>query len=135
MSTKRDRGSKWQRRKSRATSSSKSRRGKQTRLRQLVAATQQMEPGTPTPVVITAYEDRSFTFVTKTPPAAYFLKKAAKIGKGSGVPNKDKVGQVTLAQVREIAETKLKDMNAVSVEAAMESIKGSARSMGITVVG
>ena len=99
------------------------------------AATQQMEPGTPTPVVITAYEDSSFTFVTKTPPAAYFLKKAAKIGKGSGVPNKDKVGQVTLAQVREIAETKLKDMNAVSVEAAMESIKGSARSMGITVVG
>jgi large subunit ribosomal protein L11 len=99
------------------------------------AATQQMEPGTPTPVVITAYEDRSFTFVTKTPPAAYFLKKAAKIPKGSGVPNKDKVGQVTLAQVREIAETKLKDMNAVSVEAAMESIKGSARSMGITVVG
>jgi len=99
------------------------------------AATQSMEPGTPTPVVITAYEDRSFTFVTKTPPAAYFLKKAAKIPKGSGTPNKTKVGTVTLAQVREIAETKLKDMNAVSVEAAMESIKGSARSMGITVEG
>lgn len=98
------------------------------------AATQSMEPGTPTPVVITAYEDRSFTFVTKTPPASYFLKKAAKVAKGSGVPNKEKVGTVTEAQVREIAEAKLQDMNAVTVEAAMESIKGSARSMGITVV-
>ncbi|MEQ8441443.1 MAG: 50S ribosomal protein L11 [Alphaproteobacteria bacterium] len=97
------------------------------------AATQDKEPGTPTPVVITAYEDRSFTFVTKTPPAAYYLKKAAKVNKGSGTPNKDKVGSVTVAQVREIAEAKLEDMNAVTVEAAMESIKGSARSMGITV--
>ncbi len=97
------------------------------------AATQSMEPGTPTPVVITAYEDRSFTFVTKTPPASYFLKKAAKVPKGSATPNKEKVGTVTLAQVREIAEAKLQDMNAVTVEAAMESIKGSARAMGITV--
>ncbi|MDW3205837.1 MAG: 50S ribosomal protein L11 [Alphaproteobacteria bacterium] len=97
------------------------------------AATQSMEPGTPTPVVITAYEDRSFTFVTKTPPASYFLKKAAKVQKGSGTPNKEKVGSVTIAQVREIAEAKLQDMNAVTVEAAMESIKGSARAMGITV--
>jgi len=98
------------------------------------AATQSMEPGTPTPVVITAYEDRSFTFVTKTAPASYFLKKAAGVKKGSSVPNRDKVGKVTEAQVREIAETKLKDMNAVDVEAAMMSIKGTARSMGIEVV-
>lgn len=83
--------------------------------------------------MITAYEDRSFDFVTKTPPASYFLKKAAKVQKGSGEPNKNKVGKVTVAQIREIAEAKLKDMNAVTVEAAMESIKGSARSMGLEV--
>ncbi|MBP5859119.1 50S ribosomal protein L11 [Marivibrio halodurans] len=98
------------------------------------AATQSVEPGTPTPVVITAYEDRSFTFVTKTPPAAYFLKKAAGIQKGTGTPNKETVGKVTKAQVREIAEAKLTDMNAVDVEAAMRSIEGSAASMGIEVV-
>ena len=98
------------------------------------AATQNMEPGTPTPVVITAFEDRSFTFVTKTAPASYFLKKAAGVAKGSSVPNRDKVGKVTQAQVREIAETKIKDMNAVDVEAAMQSIAGTARSMGIEVV-
>lgn len=98
------------------------------------AATQNMEPGTPTPVVITAFEDRSFTFVTKTAPASYFLKKAAKVSKGSSVPNKDKVGKVTKAQIREIAETKLQDMNANDVEAAMASIAGTARSMGIEVV-
>jgi large subunit ribosomal protein L11 len=98
------------------------------------AATQDKEPGTPTPVVITAYEDRSFTFVTKTPPASYYLKKAAKVPKGTATPRKETVGSVTLAQVREIAEAKLEDMNAVTVEAAMESIKGSARSMGIEVV-
>ena len=97
------------------------------------AATQGSEPGTPTPVIITAYEDRSFDFVTKTPPASYFLKKAAKIQKGSGEPNKNKVGKVPEAQIREIAEAKLKDMNAVTVEAAMNSIKGSARSMGLEV--
>ncbi|WP_425405917.1 50S ribosomal protein L11 [Hwanghaeella sp.] len=97
------------------------------------AATQNMEPGTPTPVVITAFEDRSFTFVTKTAPASYFLKKAAKVSKGSSVPNRDKVGKVTKAQLREIAETKLQDMNANDVEAAMASIAGTARSMGIEV--
>ena len=97
------------------------------------AATQSAEPGTPTPVVITAYEDRSFTFVTKTPPASYFLKKAAKIKSGSKVPNRDKVGKVTKEQIREIAEAKLVDMNAVTVEQAMRSIEGSARSMGIEV--
>ena len=98
------------------------------------AATQEMEAGVPTPVLITAYEDRSFTFVTKTPPASYFLKKAAKVAKGSGVPNKNKIGRVTRSQLREIAETKLQDMNANDVEAAMEAIAGSARSMGIEVV-
>ena len=99
------------------------------------AATQDKEPGTPTPVVITAYEDRSFTFVTKTPPAAYFLRRAAGIAKGTGTPSKEIVGKVTKAQVREIAEAKLVDMNAVDVEAAMKSIEGSASSMGIEVVG
>jgi len=98
------------------------------------AATQNIEPGTPTPVVITAFEDRSFTFVTKTSPASYFLKKAAGVPKGSSVPNRDKVGKVTKAQIREIAETKLKDMNANDVDAAMASIAGTARSMGIEVV-
>ena len=98
------------------------------------AATQSMEPGTPTPVIITAYEDRSFSFITKKPPASYYLKKAAKVQKGSGAPNKDKVGKVTVDQLREIAAEKMEDMNAVTVEAAMESIKGSARSMGIEIV-
>lgn len=97
------------------------------------AATQNLEPGAPTPVVITAFEDRTFTFITKTPPASFLLKKAAKIKSGSAVPNRDKVGKVTKAQLREIAEIKLKDMNAVDVEAAMMSIAGSARSMGIEV--
>lgn len=85
------------------------------------------------PVVISVYEDRSFTFVTKTPPAAVLLKKAAKIEKGSGVPNKTKVAKVTSDQVREIAELKMEDLNAVSVEAAMRMVEGTARSMGITV--
>ena len=85
------------------------------------------------PVVISVYEDRSFTFVTKTPPAAVFLKKAAKIEKGSGVPNKTKVAKVTSDQVREIAELKMEDLNAASVEAAMRMVEGTARSMGITV--
>lgn len=97
------------------------------------AATQNIEAGTPTPVVITAYEDRSFDFVTKTPPASFFLKKAAGVQKGSSEPNKNKIGKVTKAQLREIAETKLQDMNAITVEAAMISIAGSARSMGIEV--
>ena len=85
------------------------------------------------PVVISVYEDRSFTFVTKTPPAAVLLKKAAKIEKGSGVPNKTKVAKVTSDQVREIAELKMEDLNAASVEAAMRMVEGTARSMGITV--
>jgi large subunit ribosomal protein L11 len=99
------------------------------------AATQQMEPGTPTPVVITAYSDRTFSFITKTPPNTYFLKKAAKIEKGTTTPGKGgPVGRVTTAQLREIAATKMKDMNANDVEAAVRMLAGSARSMGITVV-
>jgi large subunit ribosomal protein L11 len=99
------------------------------------AATQGMEPGTPTPVVITAYSDRSFTFVTKTPPNTYFLLKAAKVDKGSTTPGKGgSVGRVTRSQLREIAETKMKDMNAYDVEAAVRMLAGSARSMGLTVV-
>jgi large subunit ribosomal protein L11 len=86
------------------------------------------------PVVITVYADRSFTFVTKTPPAAVLLKKAAGITKGAGTPNKDKVGKVTEKQVREIATQKMPDLNASSVETAIKSIKGTARSMGIEVV-
>jgi large subunit ribosomal protein L11 len=85
------------------------------------------------PVVITVYADRSFSFITKTPPAAILLKKAAKIQKASGVPNKDKVASVTKDQIRQIAETKMPDLNAASIEAAMSMIAGTARSMGITV--
>ena len=85
------------------------------------------------PVVISVYEDRSFTFVTKTPPAAVLLKKAAKIEKGSGEPNKTKVASVTRDQVKEIAELKMEDLNAADVEAAMRMVEGTARSMGITV--
>ena len=85
------------------------------------------------PVVISVYEDRSFTFVTKTPPAAVLLKKAANIQKGSGVPNKDKVATVTSDQIKQIAELKMEDLNAATVEAAMRMVEGTARSMGITV--
>ncbi|HTP05414.1 MAG TPA: 50S ribosomal protein L11 [Nitrospirota bacterium] len=85
------------------------------------------------PVIITVYSDRSFTFITKTPPAAELLKKAAGIIKGSGVPNKDKVGKVTRAQIREIAQTKLPDLNAASIESAMRMIEGSAKSMGLEI--
>jgi large subunit ribosomal protein L11 len=85
------------------------------------------------PVVITVYADRTFTFITKTPPASVLLKKAANLAKGSGTPNKDKVGKVTEAQVLEIAKQKMPDLNAASVEAAVRSIKGTARSMGIDV--
>ncbi|MBR1848401.1 MAG: 50S ribosomal protein L11 [Lachnospiraceae bacterium] len=85
------------------------------------------------PVVITVYADRSFSFITKTPPAAVLLKKAAKIQKASGVPNKEKVASVTKDQIRQIAETKMPDLNAASIEAAMSMIAGTARSMGITV--
>jgi large subunit ribosomal protein L11 len=85
------------------------------------------------PVIITVYSDKSFTFITKTPPAAILLLKAAKIEKGSGEPNRNKVGKVTSKQVREIAESKMVDLNAASVEAAMSMVAGTARSMGITV--
>ena len=87
------------------------------------------------PVIITVYSDKSFTFITKTPPVPNLLKKAAKIESGSGVPNKNKVGKVTLAQVKQIAEMKMKDMNCHTVESAMSQVKGTARSMGLDVVG
>lgn len=93
----------------------------------------QKQAGTIIPVVLTVYADRSFTFITKTPPAAVLLKQAANLAKGSGEPNKAKVGNVTSAQIREIAETKMPDLNASSVEQAMKMIEGTARSMGITV--
>jgi large subunit ribosomal protein L11 len=99
------------------------------------AATQQMEPGMPIPVVITAFGDRTFSFIMKTPPNTYFLKKAAGITKGTTTPGKgNAVGQVTIAQLREIAETKMKDMNANDVDGAVRMLTGSARSMGLTVV-
>jgi large subunit ribosomal protein L11 len=97
--------------------------------------TQQMEQGMPVPVVITVYNDRSFTFVTKTPPAAVLLKKAAGITKGSGTPNSNKVGKVTRAQLEEIAKIKEPDLNSASLEAAVRIIAGSARSMGLEVEG
>ena len=87
------------------------------------------------PVEISIYEDRSFTFVTKTPPAAALLRQAARVDKGSGVPNKEKVGKVTKAQVKEIAEIKMPDLNAIDLEGAMKVVEGTARSMGITVEG
>ncbi len=87
------------------------------------------------PVEITVYEDRSFTYVLKTPPAAYLLRKAAGIERGSGVPNRDKVAKLTMDQIREIAERKLPDLNANEIEAAVRMIKGTARSMGIVVEG
>ncbi|MCK4536022.1 MAG: 50S ribosomal protein L11 [Desulfuromonadales bacterium] len=93
----------------------------------------QDQAGMVTPVVITVYADRSFSFITKTPPAAVLLIKAAKVPKGSGVPNKEKVGQVTKAQVEEIAKLKMPDLNANDIDAAMRIIEGTARSMGITV--
>ena len=86
------------------------------------------------PVVITVYADRSFTFITKTPPAPVLIKKAAKIAKASGVPNKNKVAKITKAQVKEIAEVKMPDLNAASIEAAMSMIEGTCRSMGVEVV-
>lgn len=98
------------------------------------AATQGMEPGMPVPVIITAYADRTFTFVTKTPPVSYFLKKAAGVDKGSATAGRTKAGQVTTAQCREIAETKMKDLNAADVDAATRMVVGSARSMGLEVV-
>jgi large subunit ribosomal protein L11 len=98
------------------------------------AQTQQMEKGMPIPVVITAYADRTFTFEMKTPPVSYFLQKAAKVAKGSQKPGLEKVGKVTKAQVREIAEAKMPDLNANDIDAAMRIVEGSARSMGLEVV-
>lgn len=99
------------------------------------AQTQNMEPGLPVPVVVTVYSDRSFTFVTKTPPASFLLKKAAGVAKGSGEPNTEKVGKVTRAQIEEIATTKMPDLTAAELEAAVRSIAGTARSMGIETEG
>ncbi|MBD2842823.1 50S ribosomal protein L11 [Erythrobacter rubeus] len=99
------------------------------------AATQDMEKNAPIPTTITVYADRSFTFTTKTPPASYLLKKAAKVKKGSGEPNKDKVGKISQSQIKEIAETKMKDLNANDIDQAMKIIEGSARSMGLEVEG
>ena len=98
------------------------------------ARTQDMEQGAPVPVTITIYQDKSFTFEISTPPASYFLKKAAKIQKGSQTPGRDVAGQVTKAQIREIAEAKFRDLNARDMDAAMKIIEGSARSMGLEVV-
>jgi large subunit ribosomal protein L11 len=97
------------------------------------AQTQKMEKGVPIPVIITTYQDRSFTFEMKTPPVSYFLKKAAKLDSGSKTPGREPVGTVTKQQVREIAQQKMKDLNCDTVEAAMKMIEGSARSMGLAV--
>ncbi|WP_280188015.1 50S ribosomal protein L11 [Delftia sp. PS-11] len=99
------------------------------------AQTQGVEPGLPLPVVITAFADKSFTFIIKTPPATVLIKKAIKLDKGSSNPLKNKVGKITRAQLEEIAKTKLKDMNAADVDAAVRTLAGSARSMGVIVEG
>ena len=98
------------------------------------AATQDKEPGMPIPTVITAYADRTFTFITKTPPMTYFLKKAAGLQKGSQTPGRTSAGSVTMAQCREIAEAKMPDLNANDVDGAVQMVIGSARSMGLQVV-
>jgi len=97
------------------------------------AQTQKIEKNTPIPVIITTYQDRSFTFEMKTPPVSYFLKKAAKLDSGSKTPGREMVGQVTKKQLREIAKQKMKDLNCDTIEAAVKMIEGSARSMGLTV--
>jgi len=102
--------------------------------KQFNAKTQSMEAKMPCPVVITAYEDRTFTFVIKTPPNSYFIKKAAKIEKGAKKPGSEKVGKITKAQVREIAEKKMPDLNCHTIESAMQQIIGTARNMGVDVV-
>lgn len=99
------------------------------------AQTQGVEPGLPLPVVITAFADKSFTFIIKTPPASILIKKAAGVTKGSKTPHTDKVGKVTRAQLEEIAKTKMKDLTASDLDAAVRTIAGSARSMGITTEG
>ena len=98
------------------------------------AATDSLEKGAPIPTTITVYADRSFSFVTKTPPASFLLKKAAKIKKGSGEPNKDKVGKINRSQLKEIAEVKMADLNANDIDAAIKIIEGSAHAMGLEVV-
>ena len=98
------------------------------------ARTGEMEKGTPLPTVITVYQDKSFTFVTKTPPASFLLKRAAGVPKGSGTTGRDTVGNITRAQLREIAQVKMKDLNANDVDAAARIIEGSARAMGLNVV-
>ena len=97
------------------------------------AETQKMDQGVPTPTVITVYQDRSFTFEMRTPPVSYFIKKAAKLESGSKTPGRERAGSVTKAQVREIAQQKMKDLNCDTIEAAMRMVEGSARSMGIEV--
>ena len=99
------------------------------------AQTQGLEPGLPLPVIITAYADKSFTFIIKTPPTSVLIRKAAKIEKGSATPNSDKVGRLTRAQVEQIARQKTPDLTAASLEAAMRTVAGSARSMGVEVEG
>ena len=99
------------------------------------AQTQGIEPGLPIPVVITVYADRSFTFISKTPPAAVLLRKAAGVKKGSGTPNTNKVGKVTRAQLEEIATTKMPDLTAADLDAAVRTVAGTARSMGLDVEG
>jgi len=99
------------------------------------AQTQGMEPGLPIPVVITAFADKTFTFIMKTPPATVLIKKAAKLDKGSAKPHTDKVGKITRAQAEEIAKTKMPDLTAADLEAAVRTVAGSARSMGVTVEG
>ena len=99
------------------------------------AQTQKMEPGLPIPVVITAFADKSFTFIMKTPPASILIKKAAKVEKGSKTPHTDKVGKLTRAQAEEMAKTKMPDLTAADLDAAVRTVAGSARSMGIEVEG
>ena len=99
------------------------------------AATQDLEKNAPIPTTITVYADRSFSFTTKTPPASYYLKKAAKVKKGSGEPNKSKIGKISRNQLKEIAEAKMKDLNANDIDQAIKIIEGSAHSMGLEVEG
>src|SRR5688500_19580064 len=99
------------------------------------AKTAQMEKGSPIPVVITIYGDKSFTFEMRTPPVSFFIKKAANLQSGSKAPGRDKAGKITKAQVKEIAEKKMKDLNCDSIESAMKMVEGSARSMGLEVAG
>jgi large subunit ribosomal protein L11 len=103
--------------------------------KQFNAQTQKLEKGSPIPVVITVYQDRSFSFEMRTPPVSYFIKKAAKLESGSKTPGRDRAGTVTKEQVREIAQQKMKDLNCDTIEAAMRMVEGSARSMGIEVAG